>query len=153
MHVDGSGERATLVAEKLAPKNANCRHPRMTELSEVSSSNRKSIMVRIMRSLPKILAELPNWLKGVFDQSATADHNARLALHSNSQRALFVFHANECPIERGCGGKLASPLGGNRGRADPLQLACDRAVTLVGKCVEEQSYILPDGKPRQARFT
>jgi hypothetical protein len=110
-------------------------------------------MVGIMRSLPEILAELSNWLKGVLDQSVTANSYASLALHPHSQRALFVFHANEGLIERGCGGKLASPLGGNRGRADPLQLACDRAVTLVGKCVEEQSYILPDGKPRQARFT
>jgi hypothetical protein len=77
-------------------------------------------MVRIMKSGMKILPELPNGLKGVFDQSATADRNARLTLHSDPQRTLFVFHANEGPIERRRGRELAAAFGSNSRRADSL---------------------------------
>ena len=41
-------------------------------------------MVRIMRSRPEILAELSNWLKGVLDQSVTANLDAGLAVHPHS---------------------------------------------------------------------
>ena len=54
----------------------------MTGLREVSSSNRRSVMVRIMKSRFQVLPQLSEWLEGVLDQSATADCNACL-LHSD----------------------------------------------------------------------
>ena len=92
----------------------------MTGLREVSSSKRRSVMVRIMRSRLKILPQLADRLKGILDQSATADGDTRLTLHANSQRALFAFHANEGPIERRRGSELSAALGGNSRGADPF---------------------------------
>ena len=76
----------------------------MTGLREVSSSNRKSVMVPIMSSRLKILPQLSDRLKGMLDQSATADRDVRLTLQSDSQRPLFGFHANERAIESRRGG-------------------------------------------------